>query len=166
MAIAQEITVVTAESCTGGRVALALTEAPNASSAVEGGFVTYTEGAKEYLGVPADILARSGAVSAEVARLMADAALARSNATVSVSITGVAGPTTDDDNNPVGLIYLASARKGAATRIIKKNFGPMNRDAMMFSIVHAALELLAEAVNARSNSVGQARDERSTQTAK
>jgi nicotinamide-nucleotide amidase len=141
------LTIITAESCTAGRLAATLTDAPGASEVVHGGFVTYTEACKEALGVPPELVARHGPVSDAVARLMAEAALARSPADVSIAVTGVAGPTRDDDNNPVGLVYLAASRRGEPTEIVKKDFGDMEREAVLFNTIEVALDLLDAVIN-------------------
>jgi PncC family amidohydrolase len=108
------LTLVTAESCTAGRLATALSDAPGASAHFHGGFVTYTKEAKtKLLGVDESLLRDKTAVCAEVAEAMAQGALLRSSADVAVSVTGVAGPEPDEDGNPVGLIYCAGAKRGA-----------------------------------------------------
>jgi nicotinamide-nucleotide amidase len=147
MAVSRNLKIVTAESCTAGRVAVALTDAPRASEAVFGGYVVYAEDAKERLGVPPDMLQKFGPVSEQAARLLAEAALARSEADVSVAVTGVAGPTTDDDGNPVGLVFLAASRRGFATRLVKKEYGQMHREALLTNTVNDALALLAGIVS-------------------
>jgi nicotinamide-nucleotide amidase len=99
--------LATAESCTGGLVAARLTSVPGSSDVVLGGVVAYANGVKEAeLGVPADAIARHGAVSAEVAALMAHGARARLGADVAVSVTGIAGPDGGSEEKPVGLVYL------------------------------------------------------------
>lgn len=139
--------VATAESCTGGLVAGCLTEIPGSSDVVDRGFVTYTNEAKsEMLGVPPALITAHGAVSAEVAVAMAEGALDRSRADVTVSITGVAGPG-QSERKPAGLVFMASARKGHETVVIKNNFIG-DRSAVRAASVRAALELalkLAEA---------------------
>jgi nicotinamide-nucleotide amidase len=111
------LTLITAESCTAGRLAKALSEAPGAADQFHGGFVTYTKRAKtKLLGVDEVLLREKGAVCAEVAEAMAAGALLRSTADIAVSVTGVAGPEPDEDGNPVGLIYCAGAKRGAAKR--------------------------------------------------
>ncbi len=103
--------LVTAESCTGGLIAAALTEVPGSSDVFERGFVTYSNEAKtELLGVPADLIANHGAVSREVAEAMALGALANSRADIAVAVTGVAGPGGGTSEKPVGLVHLAAAR--------------------------------------------------------
>lgn len=102
--------LATAESCTGGMVAAALTDIPGSSAAFERGFVTYSNTAKsEMLGVDAALIAAHGAVSAEVAAAMAEGALAHSHATVAVSVTGVAGPDGGTTDKPVGLVWFGLA---------------------------------------------------------
>ena len=108
------VDIAAAESCTGGGVAEAITRISGSSRWFERGFVTYTNVAKkQMLGVSQRTLARHGAVSEEVAREMAAGALARSRADVSVSVTGIAGPTGGSKTKPVGLVYIGWAyRKG------------------------------------------------------
>ena len=109
------LTLACAESCTGGMVAAALTGHAGASRILERGFVTYSNAAKEeLLGVPAAVLARHGAVSAETARAMAEGALANSRADVALAVTGVAGPGGGTPEKPVGLVHVAACRRGAA----------------------------------------------------
>jgi len=104
VAAQRNASIVTAESCTAGKLAALLSEAPGAAERLHGSFVTYTKANKtKSLGVSAALLQRRGAVCREVAVAMAEGALVRSPATVAVSITGVAGPDPDEDGNPVGL---------------------------------------------------------------
>ena len=133
--------LVTAESCTGGLVAGCLTEIAGSSDVVERGFVTYSNTAKqEMLGVPAELIARVGAVSAEVALAMAEGALARSRAQVAVSITGIAGPGGATADKPIGLVHLASCRQGAKPLQVRHVF-PGDRAAVRLASVEAALDL-------------------------
>src|SRR5215469_5853263 len=107
----RSLRIVTAESCTGGLVAGAICQIPGASDIFERGFVTYSNRAKqEMLGVPGDLIADYGAVSEPVARMMAEGALAESNAHVAVAITGIAGPGGGTRMKPVGLVHIATAR--------------------------------------------------------
>jgi nicotinamide-nucleotide amidase len=143
-------TIVTAESCTGGLLAAVLAEAPGAARQLQGGFVTYTKDQKTIaLGVPRAMLERESAVSAAVARAMAEGALARSVADLSVSITGVAGPEPDEDGNPVGLVHIAAARRGAATLHQEHRFGDIGRGQVLYQTVMAALDLLERCATAR-----------------
>ncbi|MEM8985970.1 MAG: nicotinamide-nucleotide amidohydrolase family protein [Pseudomonadota bacterium] len=136
--------IATAESCTGGLIAAALTDIAGSSDVVDRGFITYSNEAKtELLGVPEDLIARHGAVSAEVARAMADGALARSRADVAVSVTGVAGPGGGTADKPVGLVYFGLARKGAPTRIERRVFPKGDRSFVRLKTVETALGLLS-----------------------
>lgn len=140
------LTIVTAESCTGGLVAGALTEVPGSSEAVDRGFVTYSNAAKtELLGVPAELIERCGAVSKEVARAMAEGALAAAKAGVSVAITGVAGPGGGSPEKPVGLVWFAATRRGGPTILRERRFGDLGRAEIRRRSVLVALEMLAEA---------------------
>ena len=108
--------LASAESCTGGLIAAACTSLAGSSDWFERGFVTYSNAAKtEMLGVSAALMEQHGAVSAEVARAMADGALARSTARIAVAVTGIAGPTGGTPAKPVGTVWLAIARHGAPT---------------------------------------------------
>ncbi|HEY8246375.1 MAG TPA: nicotinamide-nucleotide amidohydrolase family protein [Hyphomicrobium sp.] len=134
--------IATAESCTGGLLAGLLTEVPGASAMVERGFVTYSDAAKtELLGVPADLIARYGAVSAEVGRAMAEGALKNTPAHVAVSITGIAGPDGGSPEKPVGLVYIAVAAKGERTRTHECRFGDIGRRDVRLASVRQALKL-------------------------
>jgi nicotinamide-nucleotide amidase len=134
----------TAESCTGGLVAALLTSIAGSSDVVERGFVTYSNEAKQdMLGVPASLILHHGAVSAKCAEAMAQGALANSNADVTVSITGIAGPGGGSDAKPVGLVYLAVATvKGCD--VTEMRFGALSRDEIRELSVVKALELLTQ----------------------
>jgi nicotinamide-nucleotide amidase len=135
--------IVTAESCTAGLLAAVLAEPPGAGTQLQGGFVTYTKDQKAIaLGVPRDLLQRETAVSENVARAMAEGALAQSKAELSVSITGVAGPEPDEDDNPVGLVHIAAARRNGAVLHKEFRFGDIGRGATLYRTVLAALDLL------------------------
>jgi nicotinamide-nucleotide amidase len=108
--------LATAESCTGGLIAATCTALPGSSDWFERGFVTYSNAAKtEQLGVPALLVEQHGAVSEAVARALAEGALAQSPADLALAVTGVAGPGGGSADKPVGLVWLATARRGAAT---------------------------------------------------
>ena len=139
---ARGLTVAVAESCTGGLIAGCLTAVPGASDVLERGFVTYANEAKsEMLGVSPEMLLEHGAVSEAIARAMADGALKYSNADISVSVTGIAGPGGATDGKPVGLVHIASARKEHETLHDKYIFSG-NRDTVRLQAVTAALHLL------------------------
>lgn len=135
--------VATAESCTGGLIAGALTEVAGSSDVVDRGFVTYSNAAKAaMLGVDAGVIAREGAVSRAVAAAMAEGALARSEAGVAVSVTGVAGPGGGSVEKPVGTVWFGLAATGAATQTERVVF-PGDRSAVRRATVLHALRLLA-----------------------
>ncbi len=134
--------LATAESCTGGLIAAALTHSAGASDVVEGGFVTYSNEAKTtLLGVAPALIAQQGAVSEAVARAMADGALARTRATLTVSVTGIAGPGGGSREKPVGLVWFATALAGGATLAENRVF-PGDRGSVRAATVAHAIGLL------------------------
>jgi nicotinamide-nucleotide amidase len=134
--------VATAESCTGGLVAAALTAIAGASEVFERGFVTYSNAAKtELLGVPVETIAAHGTVSAQTAAAMARGAVARTPADLAVSITGIAGPGGGTSQKPVGLVYLGAARRDGACRVERRVF-PGDRGAIRDAALVLALEML------------------------
>jgi len=138
--------LVTAESCTGGLIAACLTEIAGSSDVVERGFIVYSNEAKaELLGVPGELLNRYGAVSAQVARAMVEGALARSRADIGVSVTGIAGPGGATAGKPVGLVYLAAARRSGEPAIERHLFSG-DRRAVRLASVEAAFMLLRRQV--------------------
>ena len=141
--------IATAESCTGGLIAAALTEVPGSSDVLDRGFVTYSNEAKrELLAVPAELIEAHGAVSEPVARAMAEGALARSAAEVAVAVTGVAGPGGGSAEKPVGLVHFAAARRGGPTLHLERRFGDVGRRRIRALTVEAALALAEEALDA------------------
>ncbi|MSP76929.1 MAG: CinA family protein [Rhodospirillaceae bacterium] len=135
--------VVTAESCTGGLVAAALTAIAGSSDVVERAFVTYSNEAKrEMLGVPWDAILGHGAVSDPVARAMAAGALARSGADIAVSVTGIAGPGGGSADKPVGLVHFAAVRTGSDP-VAEQHIFPGDRDAIRRVSAITALTMLA-----------------------
>ena len=135
--------LATAESCTGGLIAAALTAIPGSSDVVERGFVTYANAAKvEMLGVPEAMIERFGAVSEPVALAMAEGALAAAGVELSVSATGVAGPGGGTPDKPVGLVWLAVARQGRPPRTLLLKLGDLGRDEIRLTAVEQALGLL------------------------
>jgi nicotinamide-nucleotide amidase len=138
----RELKVATAESCTGGLISACLTDIAGSSSVFERGFVTYSNEAKEeILGVPAEIILEQGAVSDAVVTAMADGALENSLADISVAVTGIAGPTGGSADKPVGLVYLATARRGGVTRPEHQVF-PGGRAEVRRATAAKALELM------------------------
>jgi nicotinamide-nucleotide amidase len=137
------VTVATAESCTGGLIGHVLTEIPGASDYYLGGAVSYSNDAKErLLGVPAETIARHGAVSAQVAVAMAEGARSAFSAAVAVSVTGIAGPAGGSDAKPVGLTYVAVA--DAAGHAVRRHVWTGDRSANKRLSASAALQLLVE----------------------
>lgn len=139
------VMLASVESCTGGLIAACLTEISGSSDVVERGFVTYSNEAKqELVGVPVELIATHGAVSAEVARAMAEGALSRSRAGLAVSVTGVAGPGGGSAEKPVGLVHLAVAAKDRETQHRECRFGEIGRGPIRLATVDAAFSLLEE----------------------
>lgn len=139
----RNLMLATAESCTGGLIAGLLTEIPGSSDVVDRGFVTYSNAAKtDMLGVPADLIGRHGAVSEEVARAMAEGALAHSQAHISVAVTGIAGPGGGSAEKPVGLVHLAAAQAGGAVLHREIRLGDIGRTSIRIETVGAALNLI------------------------
>ena len=136
--------VATAESCTGGLIAAAMTDLPGSSDVFDRGFVTYSNAAKtDLLGVPAAVIEQVGAVSEEVAGLMATGALARSAADVAVAVTGIAGPGGGSVGKPVGLVWFGLAQR-TGLRTWCAVF-PGDRTAVRAATVAAALRAMAAA---------------------
>ena len=142
------MTLSTAESCTGGLIAAALTAVPGSSAVVTRGYVTYSNDAKqEMLGVPAELLRTVGAVSEEVARAMAEGALRASGADVALSCTGIAGPGGATPTKPVGLVFIGCALRGAPARVARHVF-PGDRAAVRAATVDAAFALARRLIDA------------------
>lgn len=136
------LTVATAESCTGGLISALLTSLAGSSDVFERGFATYSNEAKAAcLGVSMKMIEKHGAVSEDVVTAMAEGALAHSEAGLSVSVTGIAGPGGGTEDKPVGLVYIGSALEGHAT-IAEKHLFLGDRDAVRRHSVEAALTLL------------------------
>jgi nicotinamide-nucleotide amidase len=142
---AGRLTLATAESCTGGLIAAAVTAIPGSSATLLCGYVTYSNEAKSaMLGVDPALIASGGAVSEAVARAMAEGARARSGADLAVSVTGIAGPGGATPGKPVGLVCLAAAARGAPT-LAERHVFPGDRAAIRAASVAAALALVARA---------------------
>ena len=141
------VTIITAESCTGGLIAGCLTEIPGSSSVIEGGFVTYSNRAKvSMLSVKLEQLDQYGAVSEEVARSMAEGALGSSKADIAVACTGVAGPGGATNTKPVGLVHLSCALRKHPTLHKRFNFSG-ERSTIRLATVKAAFELIEAQLN-------------------
>jgi len=140
---ARGLRIATAESCTGGLVAAALTEIAGSSDVVECGFVTYSNEAKQkILGVPAATLKRHGAVSSETAAAMAAGALKNSQADLSVAVTGIAGPGGGSKQKPVGLVYFAAASRNGRRLARRRRYGKIGRSRVRLRSIAEALTLL------------------------
>ncbi len=145
-AAARGLMIVTAESCTGGLVAGALTAISGSSAVVERGFVTYSNAAKtEALGVPAALIDAHGAVSGPVARAMAEGARDHSRAEVAVSVTGVAGPGGGSVDKPVGLVHFAALGPSGVVHV-ERRFGDLGREGVRLESVREALRLLQDRI--------------------
>ncbi|TBF82386.1 CinA family protein [Rhizobium leguminosarum] len=135
--------ISTAESCTGGLIAGALTEISGSSAVVDRGFVTYTNSAKiEMLGVQTETLLRFGAVSEETARQMVQGALFRSRAEIAVAVTGIAGPGGGSAEKPIGLVHLAAKSRDGALIHRKMLYGDIGRSEVRLATIRTALEMV------------------------
>ena len=140
---AARLRIATAESCTGGLIAALLTEIPGSSDVFDRGFITYSNRAKQdMLDVPGDLIADQGAVSEAVSRMMAEGAVANSNAHMAVAVTGVAGPGGGTALKPVGLVHMAACREGRSILHEAHRFGDIGRSEVRMKTVEAALNLL------------------------
>ena len=143
----RDLTVATAESCTGGMLAALLTDIEGAGHGFDRGFVTYTRDAKhQLLGIDPAILDQNDAVSEVVARAMAEGALARSEADLALGITGFAGPAGPGKEE--GLVHIALARRGRPTRHREQHFGAVGRGAVRVNSLKAMLEMLEQSLEA------------------
>ncbi|MBC40073.1 MAG: damage-inducible protein CinA [Oceanicaulis sp.] len=141
------VKIATAESCTGGLIAGALTDIAGSSAVVDRGFVTYSNSAKmEMLEVSPETLQAHGAVSSQTAQQMAEGALAHSQASLTVSVTGIAGPGGGSADKPVGLVWFGLAQAGKPTRTLSRKFGDVGRDRVRALTVEQALRLLIDAL--------------------
>ena len=143
------VIIATAESCTGGLIAGALTDIPGSSDVFDRGFVTYSNDAKiDMLGVPRDLIEAHGAVSEHVARAMATGALTHSNAAMAVSVTGVAGPGASE-RKPEGLVCFAVAERKRSPQVETMQFGAIGRTHVRQASVAHALDLLIRTLSQR-----------------
>ena len=144
LALKLNIKIVSAESCTAGLLSASLTEIPGSSAFFEQGFITYSNHSKtSVLGVEIKTLKKYGAVSEQVAKQMAEGALKRSNSTIAISITGIAGPG-GSDFKPEGLVCFAITKKNDKTRTETMEYGPLGRSKVRISAVKTAINLLFE----------------------
>jgi nicotinamide-nucleotide amidase len=141
----RELTIATAESCTGGMLAALLTDIEGASHGFERGFVTYTEQSKaELLGIDPAVLHKNEAVSEVVARAMAEGALQRSKASIALGVTGFAGPAGEQHEE--GLVHMALASRDGPTRHRVEHFGAIGRGPVRVNSIEAMLEMLEQAL--------------------
>ena len=144
--VRRNLTLATAESCTGGLIAHRITNVPGSSDYFERGFITYSNRSKtELLGIEPRLLSRHGAVSRPVAREMAVGARRASGASVGLGVTGIAGPVSDESKKPVGLVYIAVCGPDGSTLIEKCHFTG-TRVQIKKQSAEAALSLLIEAL--------------------
>lgn len=142
------VMIATAESCTGGLIAGALTDVAGSSAVVDRGFVTYSNTAKmEMLEVSPQTLHAYGAVSSQTAAQMANGALIHSQASLTVSVTGIAGPGGGSVDKPVGLVWFGLAQAGKPTRSVSRRFGDVGRERVRALTVEQALKLLIDALS-------------------
>ncbi len=148
LAIERGILIATAESCTGGMVAMAITDIPGSSEVLDRGFVTYSNAAKhDMLGVPMRLIAEEGAVAASVASAMAQGALKHSKADIAVAITGIAGPIGSTDNKPIGLVYIAAITRGGRMDAREFRFGNIGRGAVRECSSIEALNMMSRLID-------------------
>ncbi len=141
----KQLSIATAESCTGGLLASLLTDVEGAAHAFERGFVTYTNEAKaEQLDIPIDLIEREGAVSEKVARAMAEGALRCSRADIALSVTGFAGRGAPGDEP--GLVHFACARRDGVTAHREEHFGDVGRGPVRLACLEVGLQMLGEAI--------------------
>jgi nicotinamide-nucleotide amidase len=142
---ARGLTVATAESCTGGLIAGALTAISGSSEVVYGGFVTYANEAKiSQIGVPYALLKQHGAVSEQVAIAMAEGALGTAGTHLAIAVTGIAGPNGGTADKQVGLVHFALA-SDEETKHVRTVFSKLDRDGVRHAAVVQALKLLRDA---------------------
>ena len=143
---AKGVMLATAESCTGGLIAAALTAIAGSSDVVDRGFVTYSNSAKnQMIGVPMTLIDAHGAVSEEVARAMAEGTLARSHAAIVISVTGAAGPGGGSADRPVGLVWFGLAQTGKPSTTDRQVF-PGDRTAVRAATVAHAFKMIRAAL--------------------
>jgi len=152
LAIKNNIKISTAESCSGGLVSALITCVSGSSEVFDCGFITYSNDAKnKMIGVNQSLLKEFGAVSKEVADKMAQGVIKNSNANLSISITGVAGPNSDNSNKKVGLVFISSFNKNTNKLISKKFEFDGNRDQIRNLSVKKAILILIDQINNEAN---------------
>ncbi|MFN9791060.1 MAG: CinA family protein [Holosporales bacterium] len=134
------LTLATAESCTGGLLAALITEIPKASAVYHGGVVCYANSEKIRLGVPATLIEQHGAVSARVAKALAEAICTATGANIGLAVTGIAGPGGATADKPLGLVFMACARAGQSTKVVQEIF-PGDRTTIRLAAVARCLNL-------------------------
>jgi nicotinamide-nucleotide amidase len=145
LCIDRKLTIATAESCTGGLVAGALTDVPGSSAVLDRGFVTYSNAAKQQmLGVPVATLKQYGEVSRQTAEAMARGALAKAKVDLAVAITGIAGPGGGSAEKPVGLVHFAATARDGTSMHAAMRYGDIGRDEVRHKSVLQALAMLRE----------------------
>ena len=138
--------MVTAESCTGGLIAAALTSVAGSSFILYGGFVTYDNKAKTaMIGVPEDLISEHGAVSEPVARAMAEGARERAEVDLAVAVTGIAGPGGGSEDKPIGLVHFGLSTPDGTIHHVEK-FGDLGRDMIRQETVRVALKMVLDAL--------------------
>jgi nicotinamide-nucleotide amidase len=144
---AKGIKLAAAESCTGGLILGCLTEIAGSSEVVDRGFVVYSNQAKiDLLDVPADLLARHGAVSEDVARAMVAGALKYSQVNLAIACTGIAGPSGGSKAKPIGRVHIAAGLRGGSIAHIARDYGDIGRDAVRNETVRDALALASSLI--------------------
>jgi nicotinamide-nucleotide amidase len=145
-----KMTLVTAESCTAGQLVSLLAAQPTAADVLKGGYVVYSKASKAaMLGLSPRLLQRHTAVSSEVASEMATGALRRSGSDIALAITGVAGPSSDEDGNPVGLAFIAVARRARKVICIRRQLGSKRPQRNLLGMHQLALKILATVIEPR-----------------
>jgi len=143
----KELTVATAESCTGGLLASLLTDIEGCGHGFDRGFVAYSGKAKqEVLGLPSGLVDENDAVNADVAKAMAEGALGRCEADIALSVTGFAGPA--GGNCEEGLVFMACARRGQETVIEERHFGPIGRGPVRIEALKVLVDMMERAIEA------------------
>lgn len=146
---AHNLTIVTAKSCTAGLIAAVLSQAEDAGEMLHGSFVTYSKANKSMaLGVDAELLNRKGSVNTEVIRQLACGALERSPADMALAVSGVLGPSPDEDGNPVGLVFFACCHRNKLPQIEQRSYGDQPHDVLRRQVVLDALAMMERCAGA------------------